>query len=1094
MKKKWENDVSQFKRGIQKIMLIMRLTIVLTLVLTLTVSAGTYSQNTKLDLSLENATIEQVLQEIENSSKFIFIYESGTIDKSLKRTISLKRQTIDVILSELFEGTDVNYSIDDRQVLLYKKDSPLSTINQLRVPSVQAQQPKSISGKVTDASGATLPGVTVVIKGTTIGTVTNSEGEFTVLAPSDAKILVFSFVGMKSQEIAISGKTAFKIEMEPEVVSVDEVIVVGYGTQKRSDITGSLASLPKERLQNAPNLNVAQAIQGAIPGVMIQTSSAGAASNEVIMIRGRNSILADNSPLIVVDGIPYNGSISDINPNDIQSIEILKDASSAAIYGSRGSNGVILISTKEGIEGQIKISYDGYYSLQRFSSLPDYLDGQEFYDFKMKRFPGAMTQSEREIYESGNWTDWISTGLRNGSAQQHTLSVSGGSNKTKFFISANYLDVKGLAVNDNFKRLTSRINLDTKVVEWLTIGSRTQFSFDDKKGLNPDMSDLFQTNPLTKAYEEDGTQAIYIWEDDHYFGNPLQMTLYDNIDKSYQILSNNYAIVDLPFIRGLSYRINSGISARFFDEATYMGRNTKIGLEAKGSAETSRAQNINTVIENILSYNKEIGKHKFFGTAVYSYENNNNSTNSMTAIGFPHDFLKWYSSAQATQIVPDYSFNKTVIISQMLRFNYVYNNRYLATLTGRRDGFSGFGSNSKWGLFPSAAVGWNLHNENFFPWKEIFNELKVRVSYGLNGNQAVGAYRSISRLGEFNMISNKQTLAGYIPSRLGQENLGWESSKTFNLGLDFGIFQNRISGNVNLFKTNTNDLLLNRSISAVHGITSITQNIGETANTGLELGIQSRNIVKSNFTWSTSANIAFNKNKIVSLYGEVDEDGNEIDDVGNAWFIGKPIRVNYDFVWEGTWQIDEAEEAAKWGSKPGYVKLKDFQNDGELTAEDKQIIGQQDPKILWGLSNTFAYKGFKLDIFIHGVEGVTKQNTIMTDETWADVRRNTINKNWWTTDNPTNEWIINELYAERMSGILGAIYENASFIRIKDVSLSYSVPKSVIDRYSVNALRFFITGRNLATFTKWRGLDPELDSQRQTPLQKEFVFGLNLEF
>jgi hypothetical protein len=315
-----------------------------------------------------------------------------------------------------------------------------------------------------------------------------------------------------------------------------------------------------------------------------------------------------------------------------------------------------------------------------------------------------------------------------------------------------------------------------------------------------------------------------------------------------------------------------------------------------------------------------------------------------------------------------------------------------------------------------------------------------------------------------------------------------------NLGLDFGIYRSRILGNINWFKTNTTDLLLNRSISAVHGITSITQNIGETENRGIELFIQSRNIVKSDFTWSTTGNFAYNDNKILSLYGEIDESGKEIDDVSNAWFIGKPIRVNYDFVWEGTWQLNEADEASEWGSKPGFVKLKDFKNDGELGADDKRIQGQRDPKLIWGLSNNFGYKGFNLNIFIHGVHGVTKENTLMSDETWADVRRNTINKNWWTPENATNEWVVNELDAEMMSGISGVIYENASFIRIKDISLSYTLPKSVLNRIFVNNMRLFVTGRNLATFTKWRGLDPELDSQRQIPLQKEFVFGLNFDF
>ncbi len=1048
------------------------------LVFTLNLSATGFGQ---ISFEAKNKSIRDVFGILEKETNYRFFFNDDLISVDKIVDMDVSDEDINQILEKLLESTGLGYKVLENNLIVV-------------TPRNDSQQ-NIITGKVTDASnGEGMPGVSIVVRGTAIGVNTDINGNYSISVTAPDAILTYSFIGYITQEIPVGGRKKIDVSLAVDVTALDEVVVVGYGTQKKSDITGSVASIPKERLENAPNQNIAQAIQGSIPGVMIQTSSAGASPDEVIMIRGRNSILADNSPLIVVDGIPYSGSVSDLNPNDIQSIEILKDASSAAIYGSRGSNGVILVSTKEGTEGQVRISYDGYYSLQRFAFLPDYMDGAEFYDFKMKRFPGAMTKSERDIYESGTWTDWIRTGLRNGATNQHTLSVSGGSSTTKFFVSGNYLDIKGLALNDNFRRLTSRINLDTKVMKWLTLGSRSQFSYDDKSGLEPDMSDLFQTNPLTKAFESDGSQAIYIWEDDHYFGNPLQMTLYDNIDKSYQIIANNYAIIDFPFIKGLTYRLNSGITARFYDEATYMGRNTKIGLEAKGRAETLRSRSNNTVIENILSYTKEFGKSKIFGTAVYSYEKNNSSSNSLEANGFPHDFLEWYSSAQATQIVPDYSFSQSVLMSQMLRFNYVYDNRYLITLTGRRDGFSGFGSNSKWGLFPSVALGWNLHNEKFFPLKDLFNEFKVRVSYGLNGNQAVGPYESISRLGEFNMISNKQTQAGYVPSRLGQENLGWESSKTLNFGIDFGIFKSRISGNINIFKTNTTDLLLNRSISAVHGINSITQNIGETQNTGVELELHSRNIITSDFTWSTSANLAYTHNEIVSLYGELDENGKEIDDVANAWFIGKPIRVNYDFVWEGTWQLDEAEEAQKWGTKPGFVKLKDFQGDGILNADDKRIIGQQDPKVIWGLSNTFGYKGFKLDVFIHGVHGVTKENSLMTDETWADVRRNTITKNWWTPDNPTNEWVVNELYAERMSGILGVIYENASFVRIKDVSLSYTFPKTLLGRYSLNNLRIFVTGRNLATFTKWRGLDPELDSQHQIPLQKEYVFGLNLEF
>jgi TonB-linked SusC/RagA family outer membrane protein len=923
----------------------------------------------------------------------------------------------------------------------------------------------------------------------------NSEGKFTLQIPADAKTLMFSFVGMKKLEIEIGNKAEFAIVLSEETIGVDEVVVVGYGTQKKSDITGTVSSLPKERLGMIPNLNIAQAIQGSIPGVMIQTTSAGAAPSEAIMIRGRNSILASNTPLIVMDGIPYDGSISDINPNDVQSLEVLKDASAAAIYGSRGSNGVILITTIEGTVSKATISYDGKYSIQSFVNIPDIMDGREFYDFKMKRLPSGMTQSEQDVYDSGKWVNWLDLGLRNGNSQQHNLSLSGGSQTTKYYISGSWLDVKGLVVNDNFKRLTSRINVDTKIAKWLTFGTRIQLSTDDLSGVAPNMGDLFYRNPLATAYDENGNLTVMPILDDPLRTNPLETTLYKDLDESFQVISNNYAIIDFPFIQGLSYRINTGVSFRFSDKGTYIGRDTKTGLDARGKANTSRYRSNNTVIENILSYKKEFGSHNIFATALLSHEGNKNSTNSMSASGFPHDFLSWYSSAQAELVTPGYSYSETSLNSQMLRLNYAYSSRYLLTLTGRRDGYSGFGTSNKWGVFPSLALGWNINNEKFFPWNNLFNELKLRFSYGLNGNQAVGAYETISRLSEENMVAGSTSLPGYKPSKLGSDNLGWETSRTINIGFDFGIFKNRISGALNQYSTNTSDLLLNRTISAVHGITSITQNIGETENKGIEFSVNSKNIVSNNFTWTTSGNISFNKNKIVSLYGNLDAEGKEIDDVANQWFIGQPIRVNYGFVFDGVWQLDETAEAAKWGSVPGYIKIKDINEDGKLTSEDRQIIGQRDTKMIWGLTNTFKYRNFTLDIFMHGVQGVTKNNDLMSDlGVTAGIRHNTINKNWWTPDNPSNDFFMNHVDAHRMAGVEAGIYESADFIRIKDVSLSYDLPSSLLKRLGLNKFKLYVTGRNLLTFTKWRGLDPELSTQEAIPLQKEFVFGLNLGF
>lgn len=961
-----------------------------------------------------------------------------------------------------------------------------------------AQDAVTVKGTVTsEEDGSPIPGVNVLVKGTTVGTVTDTEGNYSINVPDPSGTLSFSFIGFLPQEVPVNGRSEINIVLAVDVRRLDEVVVVGYGTQKKSDITGAVASLSQERLERVPNINIAQAIQGAIPGVMMQTQSAGASPDETIMIRGRNSIRASNEPLIVVDGIPYGGQLRDINPNDVKSIEVLKDASAAAIYGSRGANGVILVTTKLGADGAPKISYNGYYSIQQFTDLPDLMDGEQFYKFKIEREPDAITQSEIEVYESGQWVDWLDLALRNGRTQQHNVTISGGSEKTQYFVSGGLMDVRGLAVNDDYQRLTTRVNLDTKITNWLTIGTRSQFSFDDRSGIAPTWDGdqgVFWMNPLTRAYDDDGNLTIRPWPDDVYFRNPLMGLLADDIDESYQIMSNSYATVDLPFIPGLQYRLNAGFRARFTDRATYYGRNTQVGLDNRGDATTIRGRFNSSVVENVLNYNRTFGDHNVFVTALYSFQEDKGSENRLSANGFPHDFLTWYSAGQAELITPGYTYNKTTLISQMLRVNYSYDGRFLLTLTGRRDGYSGFGSQKKWGVFPSVALGWNISRETFFPADDIISDLKIRASFGLNGNQAVGAYETISRLSERNIVDGSSTLPGYIPSKLGEDNLGWESTKTLNIGLDFGLFSNRITGDINIYKSNTTDLLLSRSISPVHGIGSITQNIGETENRGIEIAISSRNLASGPVEWTTTGNFSYLKNKIVSLYGELDENGNEIDDIANNWFIGQPIRVNFGYVWDGVWQTHEAERAQLYGTQPGFIKIKDINGDTVINADDRQIIGQLDPKVMWGLNNSITYKNFTLSIFVLGVHGVTKLNPLMSDNVFTGVRRNTTVKNWWTPENPSNDWYMNHIDAHRMNGLSANIYENAGFVRIRDISLAYNFPAGLLNTLGMDRLQLYVTGRNLATFTEWNGLDPELDGQRSVPLQKEFVVGLNLGF
>ena len=946
----------------------------------------------------------------------------------------------------------------------------------------------TVTGTVSDETGLPLVGATVQVQGMSQGTITDLDGKYSVEVSGTDAVLLFSFVGYTTIEMPVLNRTTIDLALEPDVLSLQEVVVVGYGTQKRSDITGTVASLAKERLEMVPNISIEQALQGSIPGLLIQNTSAGAEPSLQIMVRGRNSIGANNSPLVVVDGIPYGGNLSDINPNDVESIEILKDASAAAIYGSRGANGVILVTTKSGIKGSPTITYDGYYSFQQFSNLPDYMDGPQFADFKKERLSDGLTADEQAVFDAGEWVDWSDLAIRKGRSQQHNLSVSGGFGNTSYFVSGGIMNVQGIADNDDYRRGTGRFNLETKITDWLTVGTRTQLTFSDKSGVAPNMSDVYFANPLTKPYNEDGTLTIVPSYDDPKRANPLQEILFENEDISRRIVANVFAIVDFEqFIPGLSFRFNYGLTDVVSQNNTYRGRDTYDGMAAQGSASLIKYYDSNKVLENILSYKNDFGNHSIFATAVYSIQNDLWNSERFDMENFPNDLLTWYAGGQAGLVKPSFDYVESNLVSQMLRFNYAYNSRYLLTLTGRRDGYSGFGADSKWGIFPSLALGWNFGNEEFFPWKNLFNQFKLRASYGLNGNQAVGSYRSMGTLEENNYLSGDTTMPGFFPSTLGQPTLGWESSRSINFGLDFGILDSRISGDLNVYHTNTYDLLLNRAISSVHGITSILQNIGETQNRGIEFSLHSRNIVKTDFTWSTMGNISYLNNEILDLYGS------GLDDVGNGWFIGEPIRINYNYVFDGVWQLDEEAEATEWGTQPGYAKIKDVDEDGQITPDDRQIIGRQDPNIIWGMTNTFTYRNFNLSVFLHGVNGVTKQNSLMDDSgVTAGVRRNTIVKNWWTPDNPSNDYYMNHVDANKMAGISTSIYENASFVRLKDITLSYDLPLELLQKVGINRARVYATGRNLLTLTKWRGLDPELNDQRSIPLQREFVLGLQI--
>jgi TonB-linked SusC/RagA family outer membrane protein len=967
----------------------------------------------------------------------------------------------------------------------------------LIIPRLTFAQTTLIKGRVADADGNPIPGAAVAVKGTSVGASTQPDGTFSVqVAKTAGLVLVISSLGFTEKEITVGSSTFYDVKLEKSEQSLNAIVVVGYGTQRKRDVTGAVASIPKERLQQLPNTNVAEALQGSVPGLQVNTNGGGAEGNDLsILVRGRNSISASNSPLIIWDGIPYTGGISEINPNDVESIEVLKDASAAAIYGSRGSNGVILITSKQGKKGKADITYDGFYATQTLINKPRLLTGQEFYEFKTTRLnanTNVLSPQEQEVYDAGKWVDWYDLATRQGSKMQHSLSVRGGTDKVTYYVGGTYLDVKGVARNDRFKRYSIRPALDIKITPWLSMATSTQISFQDRSGLPVEFDDSRNAggganffNPLTAPYNEDGTIAVYAYLDNKQARNPLGNILVENQDNSYRIFSTNSLKVDVPFVKGLSYKLNTGVEYENVSRKTYYGRNVAIGLEKNGNAINFTSLGRNFTIENILNYSREFGVHSLNITALYSSQSEDFDRDQLEGVDFPNDVLTNYQMNQASLLTPSSTNFKQNLLSQMARVNYGYDGRYLLTLTARRDGYSAFGKDKKYGIFPSAAVAWNISEEKFMKGIDAVSNLKLRASYGLNGNQAVSSYSSLATMTSAPYISGATLLPGYIPNKLSNENLGWESTRSFSLGLDFGLLNNRIQGTVDLYSARTEDLLLLRSISSVQGITEVLQNIGKTSNKGIEIGIASTNIKSRNFTWNTNANFSSNRNRILDLYG----DGH--DDVLNGWFINKPIRMIYALQYDGIFRSEEEVAAsAQKDARPGWVKVKDVDGSGSInTASDRTFIGQRDPRFTWGLTNTFRYKEFSLMIFFHGVQGVTKDNPLQSDNVFADTRRNTVKKDWWSPKNPNGTHFSNDADANQLSV---QQYENGSFMRLKDVSLAYELPPSLKKRLQLNAAKCYVTARNLATVTRYKGLDPELTDQYGIPLQREIVIGLTI--
>lgn len=972
--------------------------------------------------------------------------------------------------------------------------------------NANAQTPASninLFGKVTDDKNLALPGVSVKVEGSPAGAATDANGEFRLTVSPNAR-LTFSYIGYNTQTVAIAERTKINVTLTLNASGqkLNEVVVVGYGSQKRSDITGSVASVPKSRLEQLPVTNVLQALEGAVAGVNITSTSSVPGSQPAALVRGQNSITAGTGPYIVVDGIPISksgGSLNDINPNDIASMEILKDASAVAIYGTNGANGVILITTKRGTSGKPVIRYNGYFGFENLAHIlqprdaasftQKYLDYLSQNNLKQQFTEPVYNNGERANYAAGRTIDWVKETTQQGIMQDHALNISGGSADVKYYISGDYLNQKGVVKGYEYKRTSIRSNLDINVTDFLTVGMSSYITNNNYDGGRANLLNATAMSPYGNLYNADGTYAIYPMAPEQLYVNPLLGLTTDQVNHSVNLQGNGYAEVKLGgVLKGLKYRLNAGYNYLPTRVDSYSGRlaNTPLGSASASSSETNAY-----TLENLLYYNKDIGKHHFDLTALYSAQQRRYFTATAGAANFVNDGLSFNNiGAGATQTASSYS-DRYAANSQMGRLNYSYNSRYLFTVTARRDGSSVFGANTtKYGWFPSAALGWNISQEDFLKDSKVISNLKLRGSYGKSGNEAISVYRTITTDGNVRFPFNGVSTIGAQAGNLGNGNLHWETSVQGNIGVDFGLLDSRINGTIDAYNTHSSGLLLSRALPNITGYSSVLDNIGKTANRGLEVTVNTRNLVGKNFRWETSIVYAINRNKIVELYG----DGK--DDIGNRWFLGKPISVIYDYKMTGVWQTGEDASKQDPGAKPGDLKFADTNGDGKITADDRVVQGQTAPKWTGGLTNTFHYKNFNLNIFIQTAQGMLKNNS---DYNYADEagRRNTPAEiGYWTPTNGSQDFQSLSYTNTRGYGYP----HDASYTRIKDITLSYVVPQNILSNIGLAGLTVYASGRNLYTFTNWIGWDPENnystrgsgDWTNNYPVTRTVVLGLNI--
>lgn len=1014
--------------------------------------------------------------------------------------------------------------------------------------STALAQDTMVRGKVTNENGEPLSGVSITVKGSKRGVATNAAGEFSISAASSGT-LVFSYVGYEKKEVAINGQTTLTVSLSEENTQLNQVVVIGYGTVKKSDLTGSVASVKSEDLKASPVTSFDQALEGRAAGVQVTQQSGKPGAETSIRIRGTTSINAGNEPLYVVDGMLINSDAGDmstgvtlgprisalasINPNDIESIEILKDASATAIYGSRGANGVVIITTKRGREGRNTVSFDTYYSLQEIANKVEVLNAEQFANFVNE---AKMNAGATPVYVNPKnllpGTDWQNELFRRAPMSSYQLSFSGGDDKTKYSISGGYFDQDGIIINSNFKRYTFRTNIDRVMNKWLTVGSNLSYARVTSNGVLTNAGTIVPGvvtaallfNPVLPVYDST-VKGGYTYENDRgkTLGNPIaDAREYNSYTTSSRFIGNFYARAKIT--DDLEFKTTFGLDA-FNDKENSFGPNFLKRTQASlGEAAIGTVQGMTWLNENTFTYNKTIGdKHQITTLAGFTAQQFQNESLFAYAFEFPDNRTGYHNiGAGLRPQKPVNGESKWSLVSFLGRVNYSFNDRYLFTVTGRADGSSKFAEGHKYGFFPSGAFAWRMKQEDFMQSVDFISDLKLRVSYGVIGNQAIPPYQSLALIGPysegvFNSSQGAEVYTGLEPLSYVNKNLKWESTRQFDVGIDLSLFKNRLSLTADYYTKLTYDLLLSTPIPTTSGFSTTLLNVGNISNKGVDLQVNSINTT-GKFRWTTTLNFSRNKNSVTNLNTETD-----IILAGASLLrTGQPIGTFYGYIFDGIFQTDQeaatspvligqeptaADPAAR--AKAGDRRYRDINNDGKIDANDRTILGSAQPDFTWGLNNSFSWNNFDLSIFFQGSQGNKMANFNSYDLLNFTGQNNVLAEaalNRWTPENHSNKYPRALSSGSLDVGIFSsAIVEDASYIRLKTINLGYRIPDHVFRKSGLSNLRVYASATNLLTWTNYTGYDPEANTYGTSttligidaggyPQSRIFTIGLNIGF